>query len=149
MGARILVIEDNPANLELMIYLLNAFDHQTIVARDGEAGLESARRESIDLIICDIQMPKIDGFEVARRLKAHPALCRIPLIAITAFAMVGDRTRILAAGFDGYIPKPISPETFAAQVETFLESFVSSALRLNVAPDKEQSPTNRNGAETE
>ncbi len=118
--ARILVIEDNPTNLELISYLLKAFGHETLAATDGEKGLEVVRREMPDLIICDIQLPNMNGYEVARRLKADPALRAIPLVAVTAMAMVGDRDRVLAAGFDGYIPKPIAPETFVGQVEAFL-----------------------------
>lgn len=120
MGARILIIEDNPANLELMSYLLNAFGHHALTAPDGKRGLEAAETESPELIICDVEIPEINGLEVARRLKAHPTLSAIPLIAVTAFAMVGDRDRVMAAGFDGYIPKPITPEKFVKQVETYL-----------------------------
>jgi two-component system cell cycle response regulator len=120
VGARILVVEDNPANLELMAYLLRAFGHTVTTAGDGEKGLELARRESPDVVVCDVQIPKMDGYEVAAQMKAHPALRPIPIVAVTALAMVGDRDRILAAGFDGYIPKPIAPETFVAQVEAFL-----------------------------
>jgi two-component system cell cycle response regulator len=127
MTARILVIEDNSGNLELITYLLNGFGYQTLVARDGEGGLDLARREKLELILCDIQMPGIDGFEVARRLKAHPALRGIPLVAITSYAMVGDRDKILSAGFDGYISKPIAPETFISQVESFLRLLPTSA----------------------
>ena len=116
----ILVIEDNPANRELMTYLLKAFGYAVIAADDGAKGLELARREMIDLIICDIHLPGMDGYEVASRLKEHPVLCRIPLIAVTALAMVGDRDKVLAAGFDGYIAKPIEPEMFVGQVESFI-----------------------------
>ena len=120
MPARILIIEDNAANLELMSYLLQAFGHDTLTACDGQEGLEAAQRESPDLIICDVELPEIGGLEVARRLKSDLTLRRIPLVAVTAFAMVGDRDRILANGFDGYIPKPIAPEKFVGQVEAFL-----------------------------
>ncbi len=120
MSARILIIEDNPTNLDLMTYLLNAFGYTTLTAQDGEEGLEAARQEVPDLIICDIQLPTMDGREVARRLKSHPELQRIPLVAVTALAMVGDRARLLAAGFDGYIAKPLSPEIFVQEVEKFL-----------------------------
>jgi two-component system cell cycle response regulator len=120
--ARVLVIEDNPDNLELMTYLLGAFGHTPLTAGDGEAGLDVARREQPDLIICDLQLPKIDGYAVVRQLKAHPALRRIPVIAVTAFAMVGDRDKALAAGFDGYIAKPIAPETFVQQAQAFLQT---------------------------
>jgi CheY-like chemotaxis protein len=120
MRYRILVIEDNPTNMELMTYLLNAFGHTTIAARDGEEGVEAALRDSPDLILCDLSLPKLDGFGVARRLRAEPSLRAVPLIAVTASAMVGDRDKVIASGFDGYISKPIAPETFVAEVESYL-----------------------------
>lgn len=120
MSVRILIIEDNPTNLDLMTYLLNAFGYTTLTAQDGEEGLEIVCREVPDLIICDIQLPTMDGREVARRLKRHSQFHRIPLLAVTALAMVGDRARLLAAGFDGYIAKPLSPEIFVQEVEKFL-----------------------------
>jgi two-component system, cell cycle response regulator len=122
MAARILVIEDNPANLELMRYLLQAFGHAPLQAGDGIDGLETARREVPDLIICDVQLPRLDGYAVARQLKGDAALRGIPLLAVTAYAMVGDRDKLMTAGFDGYLVKPIVPETFVAQVEGFLPS---------------------------
>lgn len=120
--ARILVIEDNPANLELMVYLIQAFGHTPLSAIDGEVGIDLARRETPELIICDIQLPKIDGYEVLRRLKAYPTLRNVPVVAVTALAMVGDRDKVLAAGFDGYIAKPIAPETFVPQIHSFLST---------------------------
>ena len=120
MGARILIIEDNPANLDLMTYMLEAMGHETFSAGDGRAGLEAVREGRPDLIICDLQLPILSGYEVAGALKQDPVLREIPLVAVTAFAMVGDRDRILRAGFDGYVPKPIEPETFASQIEAFL-----------------------------
>jgi two-component system cell cycle response regulator len=120
MSARILVIEDNATNLELMVYLFRAFGYDPVTAADGEAGLEAVHREPFDLVICDVQMPGVDGYELARRLKGHPTFRSIPLVAVTAMAMVGDRDRALAAGFDGYIAKPINPQTFIKQVESFL-----------------------------
>jgi CheY-like chemotaxis protein len=128
MSARILVIEDTEVNLALMSYLLGAFGYTVRTAVDGQMGLESARREPPDLILCDIQMPKVDGYGVAREVKADPALSRIPLVAVTALAMVGDREKILASGFEGYIPKPIDPEKFVAEMEGFLE------IRLRAGP---------------
>src|SRR5438034_216078 len=120
MSALILIVEDNPANLELMTYLLKAFGHFLLTAHDGEQGVAIARREKPDLIVCDIQLPGIDGYAVARKIKAEKALPAIPLVAVTALAMVGDRDKVLAGGFNGYISKPIDPETFVAQVESFL-----------------------------
>ena len=121
MAARILVVEDNLANLELMVYLLHAFGHITVAVGDGEQALQMTDQVMPELIICDIQLPKLDGYEVVRRLKADPRTRLIPIIAVTALAMVGDRDRIISAGFDGYLAKPIDPETFVQQVETFLE----------------------------
>jgi two-component system cell cycle response regulator len=120
--ARILIIEDNPANLELMVYLLNAFAHTPLEAHDGQAGLEVARREKPDLILCDLQLPDIEGYEVARQIRHDPDLRNVPLVAVTAYAMVGDRDKVLAAGFNGYITKPIAPETFVSQVEAFIQT---------------------------
>jgi two-component system cell cycle response regulator len=122
MATRILVIEDNPTNLQLITYLLSAYGYTVLTAIDGEEGLEAAHREPPDLIICDVQLPKLDGYEVARRLKSHPALRTIPLVAVTAMAMVGDRERVLAAGFDGYVAKPVIPQSFVQEVELFLGS---------------------------
>jgi two-component system, cell cycle response regulator len=118
--ARILVIEDNPTNLELMTYLLKAFGHETVSAGDGQAGVEAALQAPPDLILCDLALPVLDGFGVARRLKSDGSLAAIPLIAVTASAMVGDRDKVLATGFDGYITKPISPESFVSEVESYL-----------------------------
>jgi two-component system cell cycle response regulator len=120
--ARVLVIEDNAANLELMTYLLRAFGHTALTAREAYEGLEIAQRERPDIIVCDIQLPDIEGYEVARQLKSNADLRNIPLIAVTALAMVGDRDRILATGFNGYISKPIVPETFVPQLEAFISS---------------------------
>ncbi len=120
MSARILVIEDNPTNMELMRYLLQAFGHTALAASDGRQGLISARYERPDLIICDIHLPKLDGFGVVRKLKDDPCTQVVPVIAVTAQAMVGDRDKLLNAGFDGYICKPIEPECFVAQVDAYL-----------------------------
>jgi two-component system cell cycle response regulator len=141
--ARILVIEDNPTNLELMSYLLKAYGHEVLTAMDGDEGLQSVRRTSPDLVICDVQLPRVDGFEVAAQLKAHPALCSIPLIAVTALAMVGDRDKLLAAGFDGYISKPIDPEKFVSDVEKFLHS--SPTTPKNIEPESSSRRANPNG----
>jgi CheY-like chemotaxis protein len=118
--ARILIIEDNPANMQLMVYLLRAFGHDTVEAVDGESGVTTAQRELPDLILCDLQMPGIDGYEVAQRIKLMPELKDISTVAVTAYAMVGDRDKILASGFEGYVSKPIDPEKFVQQIEVFL-----------------------------
>jgi CheY-like chemotaxis protein len=120
MSARILIVEDNPANLSLMEYLLRAFGYAVLTATDGAEGIEVAHREIPDVILMDLQMPKLNGFDAASRLRADAVLKGIPIVAVTAFAMVGDRDKILAHGFDGYIAKPITPETFVDQVQAFI-----------------------------
>lgn len=120
MGARILVIEDNPDSLELMTYLLKAFGHEAMGAMDGRHGLDMARAEKPDVILCDILLPDMDGFQIAREIKGSTDLAGIPLVAVTALAMAGDKEKVLHGGFDGYIPKPIDPGHFVAQVVGFL-----------------------------
>jgi two-component system cell cycle response regulator len=121
MSMSILIIEDNSTNLDLLSFLLRACGYTPVPASTGEEGLMLVRLEPVKLIICDIQLPGIDGCEVARRIKADPALRHIPLLAVTALAMVGDRDRILSAGFDGYISKPIDPETFVPRIKVFMD----------------------------
>ena len=120
MPTRILVIEDNPANMELMTYLLKAHGYTLLTATDGESGLAVATREKPDLIICDVHLPQLDGYGVVRVLKRTPSLRDIPAVAVTALAMVGDREKLISVGFDGYISKPIEPETFVAEIERYL-----------------------------
>ncbi|NTV09752.1 MAG: response regulator [Zoogloea sp.] len=127
MTARILIAEDHPPSLELMRYLLQASGYRTLTAVDGREALALARREIPDLMICDLQMPNMDGFEVAREFRADPGLAAIPLVAVTAFSMVGDREKVLASGFDGYCSKPIEPELFVAQMELHLEPALRAA----------------------
>ncbi len=123
--ARILLIEDNPDNLDLMSYLLAVYGHVVATAEDGESGIAAARATRPDLVACDIHLPGVDGYGVAKALKGNPALADVPVIAVTALAMVGDREKILAAGFDGYITKPIDPQ----RVVTQLDAFLPAALR--------------------
>lgn len=120
MPARVLVIEDDPNTLELMTYLLTAFGHTVLAANNGATGLALAGAERPDLIACDIQLPGLDGYGVARSLAGDPELAGIPLIAVTAFSMVGDRELILSAGFDDYISKPIVPESFVEHLNRYL-----------------------------
>lgn len=122
MPGKIVIIEDNEANLELMTYLLEAFGHAPLTARDGESGLELVRQEAPALVLCDIQLPGLNGVEVAQKLRgeALPRLRDTRLVAVTSMAMVGDRERLIASGFDECITKPIDPESFVALVEGFL-----------------------------
>lgn len=119
--ARILVIEDNPTNLQLVMYLLQAFGHVVRGAKDGPEGMEMARQAPPDLILLDIHMPRMDGYEVARRLHEDPDCRQVPVVAVTALAMVGDREKLLRSGFQGYISKPIDPESFPGKVQEFLD----------------------------
>jgi len=120
MSARILVIDDNPANLDLMLYLLRAFGHEPQGESNGISGLEAAKTGKFAIVLSDILMPGMDGYELARRFKGDSELSSIPLVAVTALAMAPDSERILRAGFDGYITKPIDPQHFVSQVESYL-----------------------------
>ena len=120
MNPRVLLIEDNRPNRDLVRYLLEAHGFLCEEAVDGEAGVQQAFASRPDIVICDLQLPGIDGFEVLRRLRAEPGLAGVPVVAVTAYAMVGDRERILAAGFDGYVAKPIDPQRFVGEIASFL-----------------------------
>lgn len=119
-GWSILIIEDDPFSLELYADLFEASGYTVVPAVNGEEGLAAARREQPDIIICDVKLPKLGGCEVVRDLKTDPVLRQIPIIAVTALDSAGDRDRLLAAGFDGYIAKPIVAETFTSQIISFL-----------------------------
>jgi CheY-like chemotaxis protein len=116
----ILVVEDNEDNIRLIDYLLKAHGYAPLLARDGNEGVRLAIENHPDVVLLDIRMPGMDGYEVAAALKAEPGLAGMRVVAVTASAMVGDREQIAAAGFDGYIDKPIDPETFIGQVERWL-----------------------------
>ena len=116
----VVLIEDNAPNLELVRYLLTAHGFECVPATDGPAALKTVRQRRPDIVLCDLQMPGMDGFEVLRALRALPHMTGVPVIEVTAYAMVGDRERILGAGFDGYIAKPLDPGRFVGQVAGFL-----------------------------
>ncbi|MFA6240869.1 MAG: response regulator [Candidatus Hydrogenedentales bacterium] len=122
MKRTVLVIEDNEQNLYLVSFLLQSSGYAVVQARDGLEGLELANRSTPDLILLDIQLPGMDGHEVARSLRGNPALAAVPIVAVTSYAMAGDRELALAAGCTGYIEKPINPETFVMEVERHLPS---------------------------
>jgi two-component system cell cycle response regulator len=137
LSAKFLLIEDHPDNRKLMVYLLEKFGHDVRTADTGEEGLVMAMTELFDLVICDIELPGIDGCEVTRRLKSNSQWRRVPLIAVTALAMVGDRERILRCGFDGYLSKPISPKSFTKQIESYLQSGDPHPDALQGQPDSQ------------
>ncbi|HET9341902.1 MAG TPA: response regulator [Candidatus Eremiobacteraceae bacterium] len=119
MPAKILVVEDNPTNLYLMEYLLGAYGHTVKTATDALTALAAIEAERFDLILADVLMPKMDGFEFLKRAKSAHA-DGPPIVAVTALAMVGNKEAIMESGFDGYIAKPISPETFVGEVDSYL-----------------------------
>ncbi|MHB1400434.1 MAG: response regulator [Trichloromonadaceae bacterium] len=116
----VLIIEDNEQNIYLATFLLKNSGYQVVQARSGEEGLTQSQKTRPDLILLDIQLPEMDGYEVVRRLKSQPATAAIPVVAVTSYAMAGDREAILAAGCHGYVEKPIDPDTFVATVTAFL-----------------------------
>jgi CheY-like chemotaxis protein len=118
--ANILVVEDYPDNLALMTYLLSAAGHDVRGAVTGRQTVTTAREELPDIVVLDIQLPDMDGYQVLAELRADPSTASVPVVAVTAYAMVGDRDDALAAGFDGYLPKPITPRTFAQTIESYL-----------------------------
>jgi len=128
---RVLIIEDNLSNLELMTYLLKASGHEIVQAENGRLGLDAAASGRFDVILCDVHLPDISGEEIAQLMKDIPREARPPLIAVTALAMLGDRERLLAAGFDGYIAKPIEPGSLAHQVEAAVTAGSPAAIKAS------------------
>lgn len=120
MTDHLLIIEDNPQNLYMMRFLLEKNGFNVIGAADGRQGIAEALQRRPQAILLDIQLPGMDGYAVAEALKRHPSLVNVPIIAVTSYAMVGDRERILAAGATGYIEKPINPDTFAEEIRQYL-----------------------------
>jgi CheY-like chemotaxis protein len=120
MSATVLVVEDNALNLKLVRDVLGQAGYRVIEADDAERGIALARDEAPDLILMDIQLPGIDGVQALGRLRADEATARIPVVALTALAMKEDRERFAAAGFDGYIEKPLSVPSLAGQVEALI-----------------------------
>lgn len=121
MPARIMIVEDMPYNMELMSYLLEVRGHEVVPAGDGRTALElSAASPPPDLVVMDLQLPDMSGEEVMAALRGRPGMAQVPYVAVTALAMVGDRDRLLAAGFDAYVSKPLDPVTFATELEGHL-----------------------------
>lgn len=120
MKENILVIEDNEQNLYLVKFILEKNGYQVHTAMDGKTGIDMAEQLKPDLILLDIQLPVMDGYAVAQNLRANPQLSGIPIVAVTSHAMVGDREKAIESGCNGYIEKPIRPETFMAEVEIHL-----------------------------
>ena len=117
---RILVIEDTEDNRTILRDLLGVAGYEMIEAHDGAEGVAKASEHKPDLILMDIQLPVLDGYEATRRIKAQPDLAHIPIIAVTSYALSGDEAKTRAAGCDGYVAKPFSPRLLLAQVRGFL-----------------------------
>lgn len=122
MQSKILIAEDNEKNLYLVRFILQKAGYDVIEARDGEEALRKISSEAPDVILMDLQLPKLQGMEVIRRVKADADLAPIPIIAVTAYAMRGDRERTLAAGCADYIPKPIDPQALLASIHKALQA---------------------------
>jgi len=120
MKRTILLIEDNEQNRYLATFLLEKHQYKVLAAPNGPQGIEMAQAEEPHLILLDIQLPVMDGYTVARTLRSIESLRITPIIAVTSYAMMGDREKSLAAGCNGYIEKPINPETFVPEIEQFL-----------------------------
>ncbi len=120
-GKTLLIIEDNEDNLLLVRTLLRPLGLSMTEARDGLEGIRAAEIERFDLVLLDIDLPVMDGYQVARALRNIPHMRQVPIVAVTSFALEGDRERAVEAGCSGYIEKPLDPASFAHQVEKFLE----------------------------
>ena len=121
MGKKILVIEDNEQSCYLVSFILQKNEYRVITARDGLEGMNKAKSEKPDLILVDIRLPVMDGYEVTRQLRVLPEFKDVPIIALTAYAMKGDKEKSLHAGCDAYIAKPIIPEEFIEVVNSYLK----------------------------
>jgi len=120
-GAQILVVEDNDKNMKLFRDVLLAKGYRTLEATTGEEAIALAAEHSPDLVLMDIQLPDIDGVEALGRLRANGRTASVPVLALTAQAMEGDRERFLAAGFDGYVSKPVNISEFVATVKRYCD----------------------------
>ncbi len=120
MSKRILMVEDTEDNRQIMRDLISMTDYELIEACDGAEGIAMAALYKPDLILMDIQLPVMDGYEATRRIKADPALTHIPIIAVTSYALSGDEAKTLAAGCEGYVAKPFSPRLLLAKIREFL-----------------------------
>jgi two-component system, cell cycle response regulator DivK len=120
MSKRILVIEDTEDNRQIIRDLLSSVGYELIEAVDGLQGVALAQKERPDLILMDIQLPEIDGYEATRRIRAIPELAKVPIIAVTSYALSGDEAKTREAGCDGYVAKPFSPRQLLAKIREFL-----------------------------
>ena len=120
MKKRILIVEDNEQNLYLATFLLEQSGYEVMAALNGLEAIERTRAEKPDLILMDIQLPEMNGYEATKKIRSMPEFQNIPILAVTSYAMVGDREKALDIGCVGYIEKPFDPETFVSEIEKYL-----------------------------
>lgn len=130
MNKPILLIEDNEQNSYLLTFLLEQHGYQVVSASDGFSGMEMARTIKPAMVLLDIQLPRMDGYAVARALRQIDSLQNTPIVAVTSYAMVGDREKCLAAGCNGYIEKPIDPETFVREIQA-----IAAAMQVQTSTE--------------
>lgn len=138
--ARVLIIEDNQANRDLLAYLLSAFGHQPLCAHDGVEGVELARDALPDLIVCDLHLPRLDGYGVVRALKDDPATRAIPVLAASALPVTDGGAALRAAGFDGHLPKSLEPDALIPSLEAWL-----APHQRGIVPDSHDSGCDPDG----
>ena len=136
---KILIAEDNPTNRELFRELLEARGYTVVEACDGREALRMIEQAQPDILLLDIGMPVLDGFAVVRAIRENPRVAALPVLAVTAYAMQGDRERILSSGFDGYLSKPINAKSLAEELERLL----SERETQNTVPNRSRAESNR------
>ena len=142
MKEKILIVEDTPLHMKLMEMTLRAQNYTLLKATDGEEALDMAARERPDLILMDIRLPKMSGFEVAKKLRENPALSHIPIIAITAHAMSGDRDKIIASGCDTYLTKPVDTRQLPGVITEMLLKRKKETPGVNGGSSGKENPDN-------
>jgi CheY-like chemotaxis protein len=140
---KVLIAEDNPVNRELLRELLELRGYTVLEACDGQEALRLIEQTQPELMLLDIGMPGMDGFAVVRRIRENPRLAQLPVVAVTAYAMRGDQERILSAGFDGYLSKPINPSSLIKELDRLLNRGVQSA---NQDQTQEGQPAKKTGS---
>ncbi len=120
MKTKVLIIEDNEQNMYMLTFLLEAENYEVIQSLSGKAGVEMAKNDKPDIILLDIQLPEMDGYAVAKNIRMIDELKATPIIAVTSYAMPGDKEKCIESGATGYIEKPINPDTFISQMKSFL-----------------------------
>jgi len=142
MKEKILIVEDNPLHMKLMEMTLRAKDYVLLKATDGEEALDMAMKEQPDLILMDIRLPKMNGFEVTKRLREKPEFSHTPIIALTAHAMAGDRNNVIKSGCDKYISKPVDTRELPGLVAEMLLKRRQEVLTVNGNHDEKENPRN-------